>query len=38
MGNRPSLTSAAPPHKMPVGRKRRRVFTGILFILQSGLP
>lgn len=30
-----------PPHKPPAGRKQldeRRVFTGILFILQSGLP
>ena len=41
MGNGPSLAAAAPPHKSPAGRKRldeRRVFTGILFILQSGLP
>jgi transposase len=30
-----------PPHKTPAGRKRldeRRVFIGILFILQSGFP
>jgi transposase len=37
---RPLLPPPAP-HKSPAGRKRldeRRVFTGILFILQSGLP
>ena len=30
-----------PPHKSPAGRKRldeRRIFTGIIFILQTGLP
>jgi transposase len=35
------LVPAAPPHKAPAGRKRldeRRIFTGILFILQTGLP
>lgn len=35
------LLPAAPPRKTPAGRKRldeRRIFTGILFILQSGLP
>lgn len=35
------LLPQPPPHKSPAGRKRldeRRVFTGILFILQSGLP
>jgi transposase len=36
-----SLLPPPPPHKTPAGRKRldeRRVFTGIVFILQSGLP
>jgi transposase len=35
------LLPASPPRKTPAGRKRldeRRIFTGILFILQSGLP
>jgi transposase len=35
------LLPLPPPHKTSAGRKRlneRRVFTGILFILQSGLP
>jgi transposase len=35
------LLAPPPAHKTPAGRKRldeRRVFTGILFILQSGLP
>lgn len=35
------LLPPPPPHKTPAGRKRlddRRVFTGILFILQAGLP
>ena len=35
------LLPAIPPHKSPAGRKRldnRRVLTGILFILQTGLP
>lgn len=36
---RPFLPSQ-PPHKSPAGSRRldeRRVFTGVLFILQSGL-
>jgi transposase len=35
------LLPPAPPHKTPAGRERldqRRVLTGIVFILQSGLP
>jgi transposase len=35
------LLPPPPLHKTPAGRKRlddRRVFTGILFILQAGLP
>jgi transposase len=35
------LLPPLPPHKTPAGRKRlddRRVFTGILFVLQAGLP
>jgi transposase len=35
------LLPSPPPRKSPAGRKRldeRRVLTGILFILQSGLP
>jgi transposase len=35
------LLPPPPPHNTPAGRKRldeRRVLTGILFILQSGLP
>jgi transposase len=35
------LLPPIPPHKSPAGRKRldnRRVLTGILFILQTGLP
>jgi transposase len=35
------LLPPPPPHKTPAGRKRFdewRVLTGILFILQSGLP
>jgi transposase len=35
------LLPPPPPHKTPAGRKRldeRRIFTGIVFILQSGMP
>jgi transposase len=35
------LLPAPPPRKSAAGRKRldeRRIFTGIMFILQSGLP
>jgi transposase len=35
------LLPPPPPHKTPAERRRlddRRVFTGILFVLQAGLP